>query len=111
MGQVQIIGGNFRDGEGNPISNGILVLELPRDAVTSQPSFICSGIPAAIPLDVYGNVSGVVVVWPTDQLTPSTLKYTAWVKNSSGAQVWGPHKEVILSTPVPFNLNAWTATS
>lgn len=106
-----IIGGSFQDAQGNPVAFGTLLLQLPQDAVTSQPSLICSAIQLQIPLDANGNVAGSISVWPTDQLTPNTLLYTAWVLTNSNAQVWGPHKEVILSSPSPFNLDVWSTIS
>ncbi len=110
-GKNFITGGSFQDALGNPIAFGTLLLQLPQDAASSLPSLVAAGIQLQIPLDASGNVTGNFSVWPTDQLSPNTLTYTAWVLTNSNTQVWGPHKEVILSNPSPFNLDAWNTLS
>ena len=110
-GKNYLTGGNFQDAAGNPVAFGTLLLQLPQDAVASQPGLIASQIQLQIPLDANGNVAGNVAVWPTDQLTPSNLAYTATVLTNSNTQVWGPWKELILSSPSPFNLDVWTTPS
>jgi hypothetical protein len=109
MAKNTITGGGFLDLQNNPVSYGTLVLKVSHDAaLNSNQGFVCAGIPLFISLDVNGNVVSNTQVWPTDQMLPNTVTYTAWVLTNSNTEVWGPHQEVVLTSPSPYPLTNWT---
>lgn len=107
----QIIGGTFNDTLGNPLSNGYLLFRLNQDAVANSNTQVCSSTFVKIPLDSNGNVitSTVYSLWTNDVLTPSGTFYKVEAYTSGGQLVWGPNSQSVLSTPSPFNLDAWIA--
>ena len=104
MPRNQIIGGNYKNPDGTPVSNGSLLLELTQDANINAICQLGGKSVVTIPLDNSGNVSGTVLIWPNDLMTPSGVKYIYRVYNSSGLLVSGPALMTILSSPSPFIL-------
>lgn len=109
MAVNQITGGAFQDSEGNPLTEGTLVLTLNRDAYTDNTfsTLVCAGQSLEITLDANGNIASTEGVWPNDQLldvwslTTDTY-YTAKAITAEGQLAWGPNVIYILSTPSPF---------
>lgn len=111
IGKVPITGGAFQDAQGNPVAFGTLIMDLSQDAmVKTSPGQVAEAITLYIPLDANGNISGIQLVWPTDQLLPIGLTYMAWVQTKAGAQVWGPFNETVTTPPFgSFDITSnWT---
>lgn len=110
--QVQIIGGPFQDALGEPLANGHLVFQLQHDAVALNVGQIV-GASVKVPLDANGYIQGTiggipVFIWPNDQLLPANGNYLIWAYDAVNRQVWdNPQVQRVLSTPSPFNTNAW----
>ena len=107
----QITGGAFNDALGNPLANGYLLFRLNQDAVANTNTQICSSTFIKVPLDSNGNVVTTTVysLWPNDVLTPAGTFYKVEAYTNGGLLVWGPNAQSVLSTPSPFNLDAWIA--
>lgn len=106
MAKIQITGGGFQDSEGNLLANGYLKMVLSQDCQVASTAQICSGIEVTVPLDGSGNVSGIVNVWPNDQLLPVNNFYTVTGYTQQGQRAWGPNVQQILGS-TPFSLNTW----
>jgi hypothetical protein len=107
MAKNQIIGGNFQNSSGGALSLGYFTLNLNRDCnVTSSEGQgqIGRGSIVTVSLDISGNVTGVVLVWPNDQLLPSGNYYIVNVYTAEGQLVSGPYPLTITTTPSPFVL-------
>lgn len=110
--KVQIVGGAFQDPEGNVLANGSLTLQLNQDCQIPSTGQVAGGIAIKVPLDANGNVQGTssgsaIMVWPNDVLNPATSYYVVYAYDSRQQLAWGPFYGQILSTPSPFNLDAW----
>jgi hypothetical protein len=106
MAKIQITGGAFQDAEGNVLANGYLTFELNQDCEVAATGQICSGIVLNVPLDSSGNVSGTVLIWPNDQLSPTNNYYTVTGYTAAGQLAWGPNVQQVLGAS-PFSLNNW----
>lgn len=111
--KVQIIGGPFQDALGNPISNGYLLFQLQHDCtVLGGAGHVVGNAAVRVPLDINGNIQGTVVgspifIWPNNLMSPST-NYLIWAYDASNRLVWdNPQSQQVLSSPSPFNINAW----
>jgi hypothetical protein len=109
----QIIGGAFQDASGNPLANGTLVFELSQDEQSPTPGQIGASRKVTVTLDSTGNVPATppVFVWANDSLNPLNSYYRVTAYSSVGQPVWGPQNQQVLSSPSPFNLNAWVPNS
>lgn len=104
----RIIEGHFQDVEGNPLANGYLIMHLSQDAqARTELGQVSAGIKIKVPLDVNGNVSGTVLVWPNDALNPDGTYYIVNGYTSEGQLAWGPFYGLVDSSPSPFDLDAW----
>lgn len=109
--RVQITGGPFQDALGNPLANGYLVFQLQHDASVVGTGQIVGALAVQVPLDASGNIqtSPVVNIWPNDVLSPSGGNYIVWAYDSNNRLVWdNPQIQQVLSSPSPYNINAWT---
>ena len=107
MAKITISGGAFQDALGNPLALGYLILEPTQDGqINGGGGQLCSGIKITVNLDSSGNVVNSTVIWPTDQLTPTTIQYRIIAYTAQGQVAWGPNYEVITGSS-PFNLNTW----
>jgi hypothetical protein len=106
MAKIQITGGGFQDSKGNVLASGYLEMVLSQDCQVTSTGQVCSGITVVVPLDSSGNVSGTILVWPNDQLTPSNNFYTVTAFSTTGQRVWGPNVQQITGAG-PFNLTTW----
>lgn len=104
MAQRQIINGNFQDALGNPLALGYLKWRLNVDGTTGSNEQISAGRVTTVPLDVFGNVDGVVEIWPNDQLTPSGTTYTVKAFTFRGQFVWESLVFALPSGVGPYNL-------
>src|SRR5271155_1730163 len=102
-----LTGGGFQDCLGNPISNGLLVLQLNQDSIVNTNTYLCSSDKFTIQLDDYGNVDTSYKIWPNDVMTPSTAFYYVTAYSSVGELVYGPNNFQVLSTPSPYPLSDW----
>lgn len=111
--KVQVIGGPFQDALGNPVSNGFLLFQLQHDCVVTGTGQVVGNVAVRVPLDINGNIQGTVVgnpvfMWPNNLMLPNT-NYLIWLFDASNRLVWdNPQSQQILSSPSPFNVNAWT---
>lgn len=111
--QVQLIGGPFQDPLGNALSNGYLVAKLQHDAVALNSGQILGNISVHIPLDINGFIRGTVTgapvfIWPNNSLLPAGGSYLIWAYSSTNQLAWdNPQVQQVLSSPNPFNVNAW----
>lgn len=104
----QIVGGSFKDIESNVLSNGYLIFELYQDEVVNTTTLICSLRTIKVNLDSTGNVpASTYSLWPNDLISPANSFYLVSAYTAQGQLVWGPNPQSVLSTPSPFNLNAW----
>lgn len=113
VAKVQIIGGSFQDSEGNLLANGQLKMTLNQDEAALNIGQVASGITVTVPLDGNGDAQGTqigdtpVFIWPNDVLTPVNSFYRVSGYSASGQLAWGPNYQQVLSSPSPFNLDAW----
>lgn len=110
MAVVPIIGGPFQDASGNALSNGYLVFQLQHDAAAAGTGQIVGQASVRVQLNDTGSIptSPPVNMWPNDLLVPAGGTYLVWAYDSSNRLVWdNPQVQQILSSPNPFNLNAW----
>lgn len=106
---VQLINGSFSDLCGNPVAFGTLKLRLSQDASLLSGGQLSSARTVLINLDGNGNVQGSPIqsVWPTDQMSPSTVSYVGWVYSSEGQLVWGPNYNLLVPSGATFDVSAW----
>lgn len=91
--KAQIIGGNFQDPSGGPLSSGWLTFQLSHDANLSllgspTGSQVTAGTIVTAYLDINGNLRSGFYLWTNDLLTPSGSYYTVKAYNSQGLLVW-----------------------
>jgi hypothetical protein len=108
--KTQLIGGGFQDLEGNPLALGFLTMELSQDEVATGVGQVGFGIKIRVPLDGSGNVSGTVLVWGNDDLTPVNSYYTVNAFTAKGQLAWGPQYQVVVSGAT-FDLGTWIPNS
>jgi hypothetical protein len=66
-----------------------------------------------IPLDTNGYIQGTVTgaavfIWPNNLLLPANGNYLIWAYDSVNKLAWdNPQVQQVLSSPSPFNVNAW----
>jgi hypothetical protein len=106
VAKIQITGGAFQDFEGNPLSNGYLTMQLSHDEQVSDQQ-IFGGFAIRVPLDVNGNVSGVVSVWATDSMNPANAYYIVNAYRFDGTQAWLAPQYQLITSPGPFDLGTW----
>ena len=110
---MQLVGGPFQDALGNPLSNGYLVMQLQHDAVALNTGQIMGNMAVHIPLDINGYIQGTVLgnpiyIWPNNVLLPANGNYLIWAYDSSNRLAWdNPQVQQVLSSPNPFNVDAW----
>lgn len=109
MAKRTIIGGAFQDAAGNALAGGKITFRLNTDAQVGTVQ-VSSGIVTSLNLDSNGDVSGVVQLWPNDQMTPSTAVYIMTVMKASG-QVARSSQQVIPSGIGSYNLNTMIPTT
>jgi hypothetical protein len=85
MPKILITGGNFQAPNGVPLAGGYVTFRLNMDASAGD-SQISAGRILTFPLDVNGNLSG--LIWPNDQMTPNNTVYIAQAFTSAGQLVW-----------------------
>lgn len=87
MAKRQIINGNFQSALGTPLAFGYLTFRLNIDGVTDDNDQIAAGRVVTVPLDIFGNIDGTVLLWPNDQLSPDTV-YLVKAYSAEGQLVW-----------------------
>lgn len=105
-----LTGGGFQDILGNPIANGILVMELSSSAtdILTGAILICAGRKVSYPLDQHGNIAGTPQIWTNNLVTPTTY-YMARVYTQAGQLAWGPNAQYALgASGGTTNLTIWT---
>jgi hypothetical protein len=80
----------FTDAEGNPLSNGYLILRISTDVVTPDDTQLCYQIAVKVPLDSNGAISGSPLFWPNDGLLPADSYYILSAYSANGQLVLGP---------------------
>lgn len=94
MSQVSFPISTFTDAEGNPLSNGYLLIRINTDAM-SPSGQICYQLQVRIPLDVNGEVSGSYLFWPNVSLNPLGSYYVLRAYAADGQLVLGPLTVII----------------
>jgi len=111
----QIVGGNFTDLEGFPLSSGYLTLELSHDGVFAAgtpETQVVAGLKRRVYLDNNGNIAGSVSVVANDQLLPASTYYNVMAYKSDGTKAWASEQFwQILSSPSPFNVGTIEPTN
>jgi hypothetical protein len=85
MAKILITGGNFQSASGVPLSGGYVTFRLNTDGMAGD-SQISAGRIVTFPLDVNGNLSG--LIWPNDQMTPNDNVYFVQAFTAEGQLVW-----------------------
>jgi hypothetical protein len=109
--RVQLQGGGFRDGEGNPLANGYLTFDLPTTGVQTDGIFITQQT-VKIPLDANGDVvtSPLQYIWGNDNLLPDGTYYRVTAYSADGQPVWGPNNQRVVGSET-FDLGTWIPNS
>jgi hypothetical protein len=108
MAQRQIIGGGFQDALGNKLASGYITLRLNTDAVTGTGAQLAAGRLVRVSLDINGDISGTVLLWPNDQMTPTDTVYIVRVYSVKGQLAWSS-EQVIPSGVGSYDITAWVA--
>ena len=104
--QVELIGGNFQDSEGNLLSFGYLTLVLSQDENVNN-SQICAGITITVNLNGYGSVIGGQYVWGNDQILPVNSFYTVTGYKADGQMSFGPNNQQVIGSGGTFDVGTW----
>jgi len=86
MAQRQIINGNWQDSLGNPLALGYLTFRLNTDGQSGVQ--VAAGRLVTVPLDVFGNIAGTVLLWTNDSLVPAGTVYDIRAYTFQGQEVW-----------------------
>ena len=109
--KAMIVGGQFQDSSGQPLSNGWLVFKLSHDSNVSilgisltSPSGqqVVAGIQIKMFLDNNGNLVPNQYLWTNDVLTPSGSYYRVTAYNSQGLQVWNSPQNFFIQPYAPI---------
>lgn len=106
MAQRRIINGAFQNALGAPLNGGSLKIRLNTDAQVGTTQLFASTV-VTVPLDANGNVSGTVLLWPNDQMTPTTAAYVVKAFDAAGQLTWGPNLVIIPSGAGSYDLSNW----
>lgn len=105
---LQLIGGNFQNGDGVSLSGGKLLFTLSHDEqYTVGSTQVVAGQKFTTTLDSTGNIPAnpAFRVWANDAMLPSGSFYTVRLFDSSGAEVWAaPQFWTLASSPNPLNV-------
>lgn len=80
----------FTDAEGNPLSNGYLILRISTDVVTPDDTQLCYQLAVTVPLDSQGVMNGNPLFWPNEGLLPIGSNYILRAYTAQGQLVFGP---------------------
>jgi hypothetical protein len=105
MALRQIVGGQFQDFAGNPLASGYITFRLSTDGSVSGTQ-VSAGILTKATLDSNGSISGVVYLWPNDQLTPTNTVYVIKAYTMHGGLCW-QSENVIPSGVGSFDIGTW----
>lgn len=86
MSQRRIINGGWQDAKGNPLAQGYLTFRLVTDGHSGVQ--VAAGRLVTVPLDDFGDISGTVLLWTNDSLTPAGTTYSIIAYTASGQAVW-----------------------
>ena len=86
MAKRQISGGNFQDCAGGILAAGYILFRLNTDA-SDGVNQISAGIITRATLDSNGSISGIVNLWPNDQISPATV-YIIKAYTNAGQLSW-----------------------
>jgi hypothetical protein len=112
MSVVNQLTGTFAEPHFGPIpavANGYLKFRLSQDCVVNSSTLVCAGYEIQINLGPTGNIllSPAQNIWPNDAMTPNATGYHVSAYTPNGQLVWGPNLVQVLSSPSPFNTDAW----
>ena len=121
MGElIAIYGGAFQSVDGDPVANGILVMQMIPDNTFNEGSptqlnELCGNIVYSFSLDSNGDVPltspATSFVYSNDSMNNIYSYYRCSVYTSKGQLVWGPNNQQVLyyTSPVEtsFNLSGW----
>jgi len=108
MGLVALTGGGFSTPNGQPLSNGYLLLTLSHDEQSDGTKQLLAGHTIKIPLDNVGKAAAGSQAYATDQMLPSGAYYNVTVYDNTGQLVsTGTQTLTLTSSPNPYNLGSW----
>jgi len=108
MALVALTGGGFSTPNGQPLSNGYLLLTLSHDEQSDGAIQLLAGHTIRICLDNNGNAAVGSQAYATDQMLPAGAYYTVTVYDNTGRQVsTGNQTLTLASSPNPYNLGSW----
>jgi hypothetical protein len=105
MAQRQITG-TWQLANGSPLALGYLKVRLSTDAAVLGVGGdqITAGKIVTVNLDSSGTISGTILFWPNDQLTPTNTVYIIQAFSASGQKCW--QSEVMIPSGAgSFSLN------
>lgn len=101
----RVIGGDFQDSLGNPLSLGYVTFQLNTDAVTGTQKQLDAGRVVTVPLDNTGNADGSESIWCNDFMLPVTTVYRIKAYSEKGQLSW-QSENAILSGGATFDLGS-----
>ena len=104
----QTIVATFVDPQGNPLSNGYLVMQLSHDGQSATPNQVVSGFKLRVTLNSSGAISPAVAIYSNTGLLPANTFYYITVYASDGTEVIPRSSVTIPNTPTPVDLSTLT---
>jgi hypothetical protein len=104
----QTITATFVDPQGNPLSNGYLVMRLSHDGQSGTPSQVVAGLTKRITLNNNGQISPAIAIYSNTGLLPANTFYRVTVYDSTGTEVIPLSQITIPNTPTPVDLATLT---
>jgi hypothetical protein len=113
MATDQTIVATFVDPQGNPLSNGYLVMRLSHDGQSALPNQVVAGLTQRVTLNSSGQINPAVAIYSNTGLLPANTFYYVRVFASDGTEVVPLSKITIPNTPTPVDLATltWTSTA
>lgn len=104
MAQRRIINGGWQDSLGNPLALGYLTFQLNTDGQTGVQ--ITAGRLVTVPLDSSGNISGTILLWTNDGMSPAGTTYSIIAYTAQGQPVWRNPKFTLPAGAGSYNFSA-----
>jgi hypothetical protein len=100
----QTITGAFVDPQGNPLSNGYLVMRLSHDGQSGTPNQVVSGLTQRVTLNSNGHINPAVAIYSNQSLLPTNTFYRITVYAADGTEVIPVSAIIIPNSPNPIDL-------
>jgi hypothetical protein len=103
MAQRTLANGGFQAPDVAPLAFGYLKMRLSVDATTGVDQIVAGRI-ITVPLDAFGNVLGIILIWPNGDLSPASTVYITQAFSANGELVW--QSEISIPSGLgPFSLS------